>query len=118
MASIAPGWELDVERRGNWLLVRPRISLEQTAEPPPLAEEVWKLLEQHGLCQVIVELDQIDVLRSHVIGQLLRLQKRICTVSGAIRLCGLSPRNLEAIRLCRLDQHLPCFNTREDALQS
>jgi len=117
MVHIAQGWELDVDRRNEWLLVRVRRTRQDAVHDPPLAEEAWRLLQQHRLCQVIVELDQLEVLTSFLIGQLILLQKRICVSSGALRLCGLSPLNLQAIHLCCLDEHLPHFRNREEALR-
>jgi hypothetical protein len=116
MVQIAPGWELDVERRREWLLLRVRRTGQDAVHDPPLAEEAWRLLQQHRLGQLVVELDQLEVLTSFLIGQLILLQKRICAGSGALRWCGLSPLNLQAIRLCCLEGRLPHFRDREEAI--
>ncbi len=116
MVSIARGWEADADRRNDWLLVKLKRPNRDADAEPPLAEQVWGLLQQHRSNQLILELDEIDALRSHLIGQLVLLQKRLCAGGGRIRLCGLSRINQDAIRLCRLDDQFQCFCTREEAL--
>ena len=76
MLAVAPGWELDVERGPDWLLVKIR-SLDGSSTDPPLAEGVWEQLERHFTYRVVLELDQVKVLNSHLIGQLVRLYRLI-----------------------------------------
>ena len=118
MVAIAHGWEADVDCRNDWLLVKLKRPSGDADAEPPLAEQVWGLLEQHRTSQLILELEEIDALRSHLIGQLILLQKRLCAGGGRIRLCGLSRINQDAMRLCRLDEQFPHFRTREEALNS
>ena len=116
MIEIAPGWELDVDRESDWLLVK-LSSADQTAtDTPLLAETLWDLLQQHATYRLVLELDQIEVLYTHLIGQLALLHKRLCVHGGAMRLCGLSAHNQEVLRLCRLHDRFPPYRTREDAL--
>jgi hypothetical protein len=39
-----------------------------------------------------------------------------CEQGGALRLCGLSDECIQALHICRLDQALPHFPTREEAV--
>ena len=116
MAEITAGWELDVDRESDWLLVKLRNSGPSTADGPLLAEGIWELIERHSTFRLVLELDRIDVLHSHLIGQLVLLHKRLCTRGGAMRLCGLSPRNQEVLHLCRLDDRFPAYGSREEAV--
>ena len=70
MLAIAPGCELDVERGPDWLLVRVRNLDLAESDAPPLAERLWQLLEQHFTYRLVLELDGVQVLNSHLIGQL------------------------------------------------
>jgi anti-anti-sigma factor len=116
MVEIAPGWELDVDREPNWLLVKLRSPDPTASDPSSLAEALWELLQQHRTDHLVLELDQMPVLYTSLIGQLVLLHKRLCVHGGAMRLCGLSPHNQEVLHICRLDDRFPPYRTREDAV--
>ena len=116
MTWIAPGWELAWERSPDWLFVRIRCPKPDGADAPPLAEQIWSIVHHESVQRVVLDVAELPMLFSYVIGQMMLLQKRLCAQSGVIRLCCVSPRNFESIRLCRLDHHLPCFANREDAV--
>ena len=115
MFAVAPGWELDAERGPDWLLVKVR-SLAGATPDPPLADGIWDLLERHFTYRVVLELDQVSVLNSHLIGQLIGLYRRIREHDGVMRLCGLSPHNLDVLRTCRLDDRFLSYRDREEAV--
>lgn len=115
MNAVAPGWDLDVQRGPDWLLVKIKSQDGATAEPP-LADGLWGLLERHFTYRVVLELDQVDVLNSYLIGQLVRLYRLICDHDGVMRLCGLSPHNLDVLRTCRLDDRFMSYRDREEAV--
>ena len=117
MLAIAPGCELDVERGPDWLLVRVRnLDLVESSDTPPLAERLWNLLEQHFTYRLVLELDAVQVLNSHLIGQLARLYQRIEEHDGVMRLCGLSSRNRQMLHACRLDDRLLPYGDRQEAV--
>ena len=116
MVQIAEGWELDVERGPDWLFVRTRCISPQATDTPPLAEQIWSLLEQHFTHRLVLELDQIHLLRSYLIGQLVWLSKRIHTHDGIMRIAGLSTPNQELLRICQLNRHFAQYSNREDAV--
>ena len=123
MVQIAHGWELDVERGPDWLFVRPHSlshdPLEFVAgDSPDLADEVWALIEKYFTRRLVLELDQIGHLNSYLIGQLVRLYKRISTQGGLIRLSGLSAANRSVLDQCRLTGRLPCYDNRTDAVMA
>ena len=115
MLAVAPGWKLDVERGPDWLLVKVR-SLDGSSTDPPLAVGIWEQLERHFTYRVVLELDQVQVLNSHLIGQLVRLYRLICDRDGVMRLCGLSPHNLDVLRTCRLQERFLAYRDREEAV--
>ncbi len=121
MVQIAHGWELDVERGPDWLFVRPHGLAHDShefgdGEMPDLADEVWLLVEQYFTRRVVLELDQIAHLNSFLIGQLIRLYKRIGTQGGLLRLSGLSVANRRVLDQCRLSGCLPYYDNRTDAV--
>ncbi len=123
MAQIAHGWEFDVERGPDWLFVRPRGPAHDPLEmvevdAPELADEVWALVEKYFTRRLVLELDQIGHLNSCLIGQLVRLYKRVGTQGGLMRICGLSTANRRVLDLCRLSGRLPCYDNRTEAVMA
>ena len=115
MLAVAPGWELDVERGPGWLLVKIK-SLDESSPEPSLADELWDLLGRHFTYRLVLELDQVKVLNSHLIGQLVQLYRLIREHDGVMRLCGLSPYNLNVLRTCRLEDRFLPYRDREEAV--
>ena len=114
MLAIAPGWELDVERGPDWLLVKIKQSAEGTSETPPLEPVLWSLLQQHFTYRLVLELGQVELLNSYLIGQLVKLYGQIRQHDGVMRLCGLSAYNRQVLHTCRLDERfLPYLDRRE-----
>ncbi len=116
MLAIAPGWELEVDRGPDWLLVRVRCPDCFQSDPPPLAEVLWELLERHFTYRLVLELDELHVLSSSLIGQLVRLYKMIREHDGVMRICGLSAYNCQVLRTCHLEDRLVPFHDRHEAV--
>jgi anti-anti-sigma factor len=115
MLAIAPGWELAVERGPDLLVVR-ILKAPDARDSPPLADEVWEQLCRHFTYRLVLELQQIPLLNSHLIGQLVQLYRRIREHDGVMRLCGLSAYNRQVLNTCNLDQYFPEYQDREDAI--
>jgi anti-anti-sigma factor len=113
MEEVCETWGVDVNRGPDWLFVRLHPG---TQDPGDMADTLWKLADRHFIYRLVLEMNEVDVLPSRLMGQLVMLQKRVLQRSGALRLCGLSNHCAEALHFCRLDQALPTFNTREDAV--
>jgi len=116
MLTVDPGCDLEVERGPDWLLVRFGNPESLETDPEPLADRLWALLEQHFTYRLVLELDRLRLLNSVLIGQLIRLSRRIEEHGGVLRLCGLSPHNMQALRTCRLNDRLCAYRDRHDAI--
>jgi anti-anti-sigma factor len=116
MLSVAPGCELDVERGPDWLLVRVRNLGQIDSGSPPLSDCLWRLLEQYFIYRLVLELDEVEVLDSALIEQLIQLYQRIKEHDGVLRLCGLSARNRRVLHTCRLDERLLPYEDRVEAV--
>lgn len=116
MPAIASGCELDVERGPDWLLVRVRSPDLAETDETPLADRLWGLLQQHFTYRLVLELDEVPVLNSYWIGQLIQLYRRIATHDGVMRLCGLSSYNRQVLHACRLDDRLLPYGDRQEAV--
>ncbi|HWC88727.1 MAG TPA: STAS domain-containing protein [Pirellulales bacterium] len=116
MLSMAPGWDLEVARGPDWLIVKLHCLPENLWDAPPLADTLWTLLEQHFTYRLVLECHNLPLLHTMLIGQLLMLQRKITANGGMLRLCGLSAANRNVIKTCRLDTRLPYFETRVAAV--
>jgi anti-anti-sigma factor len=116
MLAITSGWELDVERGPDWLIVKILNQDANREELPPLAEQIWELMERHLAHRLVLELDRISVLNSFLIGQMIQLYRRICEHDGVMRLCGLSAYNRRVLHTCRLDDRFQPYEDRQEAV--
>jgi anti-anti-sigma factor len=117
MVEVSQGFRLEVERGPDWLFVRFAEFPDSPHELPPVAETVWRLLEQHFIHRVVLECQNIHHLHSTLLGELVRLYKRVSTHGGVLRLCGLSPENESVLAICRLDQCFPNYSDRVAAVR-
>ncbi|RIK76675.1 MAG: hypothetical protein DCC67_13610 [Planctomycetota bacterium] len=114
MADIAEDWDVEVNRGPDWLFMR----LHPGKHPPDgVADKIWSLADRHFVYRLVLEMDDVDMLPSRLMGQLIMLQKRVLNRDGALRLCGLSPQCAQALRFCRLDKALPNYESREEAVK-
>lgn len=117
MLEVAPGWSTDVTRGPDWLFVRLRVSSPDWLDASGLSQSLWAILEQQFARRLVLELDELPHLSSSLLGELVRLSKRVRAKGGLIRLCGLSEENLEMLQLMRLDGCFPHFSSRADAVK-
>jgi anti-anti-sigma factor len=116
LLELAPEWSLEIDRGPDWLFIRPSPSNQNDGGEAPLAEMVWKKLEQCFCYRVVLELDNVDYLRSWMIGELVRLHKRVVTHGGMLRLCGVSKNGETVLRICQLSDRFPAYRNRNDAV--
>lgn len=103
---------MEINRIDDWIVVR----LSAADEQIELANAVWTALEQASIYRVILKLDQLNVLRSRLVGDLVRIYKLVQEKQGAIRLCGLSDSNQMVLRMNRLDGRLPHYPDLQAAM--
>jgi len=103
-----------VDRGPDWLFVRLKPDYDQLDD---LADRLWSLLNQHFIHRMVLEMDEVDFLPSMLMGQLVMLHKRVLQHEGSLRLCGLKSECADALHMCRLDQALPHFDCREEAVR-
>lgn len=113
MVGLRDEWGVEVDRGPDWLFLR----LQPGANPTGVADKLWSLADRHFTYRLVLEMEDVDVLPSDLMGQLVVLQKRVLQRHGALRLCGLSDQCAQAIHFCRLDQALPNYDNREEAVK-
>ena len=115
--ALTYGWDVEVDRGPDWLFVRihpPEDLLH--GDESHLAERLWEMLQQGFSHRLVLELDQIHMLSTYLVGQLVLLHKRIGAHGGTMRICGLSPRCAEVLRIHRLADRLYPYENRTEAV--
>lgn len=115
---LAPGWSAELDRGPGWLFLRLHPSRTSNAEGVDLAGRVSRILENEFANRVVLELDDVELLRSPLVGELLRLHKRLSSRAGMLRICGLSDNNYEVLRSSRLQDFFPRYRDREEAVMA
>jgi anti-anti-sigma factor len=116
MPAIAPGWDMKVDRGPGWIWAKVNRPDPDCSDSPPLADQLWSLLERHFTYRLLIELEDVNILNSFLLGQLILLQRRIRDRGGLMRLSGVSPFNQEVLRTHGLDGYLPVYSSFEDAV--
>ena len=116
LLEVAPEWAVDIDRGPDWLFIRLRPPLADDGGEIALAEMVWEKLEQSFCHRVVLEMDEVTFLRSWLVGELVKLHKRLVSQGGMMRICGVSEANAQVLRACRLDSRFPAYRTRTDAV--
>lgn len=116
MFHASNDWEFEVEGGEEWLFFRLRNCTGEEEPTTTLGQRVWDVAEQRSVYRLVIELRDDVMLSSALIGQLVLLHKRCHQKSGAMRLCGVSATNYQAIETMRLADRLPNYRTREDAV--
>lgn len=108
-------WRIEVVDRGpDWLFVR--LHPREGVLAHDIADRLWEVLNNHFVYRVVVEMNEVAHISSHLMGQLVMLQKRVLQHDGALRLCGMPPACSDALRICRLHSVLPNYANHEDAV--
>ena len=116
LLELAPQWTMDIDRGPDWLFIRLSPPRNGDTEEIRLAEMIWQKLEQCFCYRVVLELDDVGFLRSWLIGELVRLHKRVTTQGGMLRLCGVNSEAEAVLRICRLADRFPAYRNRTDAV--
>lgn len=107
-------WGIQVDRGPDWLFVRLHPG---ENDPSDVAERLWSVADRHFIYRIVLEMEDVAVMPSRLIGQLVMLQKRVLHHDGALRLSGVSTDCGEALHICRLDRALPTYDNRDDAVR-
>jgi anti-anti-sigma regulatory factor len=116
LLELAPQWAVEIDRGPDWLFIRLRPPGDTQVGEFPLAETIWQRLDQAFCHRVVLELYEVPHLRSWLIGELVKLHKRVVATGGMMRLCGLSPQGEESLRACRLADRFPAYRNRTEAV--
>jgi len=116
MLKLMSGWELEVDRGPDCLLVKVRKPRRPAGALVPLGEALWSILEQHLTYRLILDLGQVKSLDDEILDQLSTLHDRVAGRGGLMRICGLTPHNCRLLQEHQLDDRLIPYHTVEEAM--
>jgi anti-anti-sigma factor len=116
LLEVAPQWTMQIDRGPDWLFIKPRPPHGGDTSEILLAEMIWQKMEQSFCYRVVLELDDVKYLRSWMVGELVRLHKRVTSQGGMMRLCGLTAASEDVLRITRLADRFPNYRNRTDAV--
>ncbi len=114
MATTMAGSSFEVDHGPDWLFVRPILPGELNVES--LADQVWSMIECNMVHRCVLELDRVELLRSSLVAQLVKLKKKMHQHGGILRISGLNSGGQEVLRICRLGEQLHSFPNRAEAV--
>jgi anti-anti-sigma factor len=115
-AGMVDPSHLAVDCDGPWVVVHLTQDGPSWHEPAGLAQCLWQLAQQRGSRHVILELSSVGFISSSMMGEFVRINKRLLQNGGQLRLCGLRDACQEALHISRLDEILACYHARGEAV--
>lgn len=73
-------------------------------------------LVREGIREILIDLSDVPYMDSTEIGRLIRCHLSVRQAGGRVRLCNLSPRVTDLMKISRLDTVLDIFASEEAAL--
>lgn len=116
MFTTTAGWDMDVERGPDWLLVRLGRTRGHQSQVRTLADVLWTVLEQHLAHRLVLELDQLRMLDDELVDELLGLHDRLAARGGTMRICGLTPECRQLLLDRQVVDRLVPYLDREEAV--
>lgn len=115
--EIDYGWRATLEPHDPWLCVRLHPAQDEPAPGDGLIERLWRAIDDRHQRDVVLQKEDVGFLLSSLMGELVRLHKRLATQAGWLRLSGLLQACDEALRTCRLHEVLPIYADRGAAVR-
>jgi anti-anti-sigma factor len=116
--DLVQNWRVTIDQAGDWRTVRLHQPQDGATVVYDLADAIWQKLGSPPPPRILLEMDDVHFLSSSVMGELVRLHKRMAVMGGLLHLCGLCPQCAEALHITRLDRVLPTFTSHDEALRS
>lgn len=114
--ELGSGWTAEIDRGPDWLFISLKGIEPFDASGVDVATSIWQFFEREFVNRLVLELDQVLVLRSELVGALVRLHARITSQGGIMRVSGLSDENFAVLRSCRLHDRFPQYRDRQEAV--
>ena len=114
--ELGSGWAVEIDRGPDWLFINLHGQEPFDIAGIDLASRVWQLFDQEFVNRLVLEMEHVPVLRSELVGELVRLHSRITSQGGVMRISGLSDKNFAVLQSCRLQDRFPQYPDRHAAV--
>ena len=114
--ELGLGWSVEIDRGPDWIFVTLQGPGPFDAAAIDLAAQVWRIVDQEFVNRMVLEMDNVPVLPSQLVAELVRLHARITSRGGLMRISGLSDANYAVLRNCRLHDRFPQYPDRRAAV--
>ena len=107
---------LGVETDGLWTVIE-FVDVEELYDENivrDIGDQLVDLIES-GHDRIVIDLGAIRYMSSYMLGQLIRIQRKIDQTQGALRLRKLDPRVHDLFKICRLEQLFTIFDRDVDS---
>jgi anti-anti-sigma regulatory factor len=112
-----PDWGVAVERGPDWLFLRLKEGGGvEDGGGRPLAERLWGMIRVNRAHRVVLELEHVPAVDDTLIDAIVDVGARLRDDGGFVRVCGLSPANLERLRSSGRADGLTHFDSRTAAV--
>ena len=81
-----------------------------------VAEQLFRVVEEQGETRLVVSFRDVRYMSSAMVGQLVKLHKKVVKANGRMILCGFSPTLREVFRISHLDRLLDIQENEQVAL--
>ncbi len=103
----------------NGVLVLQLVEIDLDRQPvTPLGEELRSIVDRSPVSNILVDLVNVSFMPSAFIGQLILLKKRCDNNRLNLKLCNITPRNYEVLKLVRFDDLVQIVIDKQEALAS
>ena len=117
MIDVATGWTIKVERGPDSVFIRVK-SGDRIDPPDDLSREILQAVEQHFASRVFLDLREVHVVGSRLLGHVLEVNRRVCQQGGLLRVYGLNEFNRRVLAISGLDGLIPCYPDRHQAVMA
>jgi len=114
--ELGSGWTVDITRGPDWLFVRLEGNSQFDSTDVDLAARVWNLVDREFANRIVLEMENVPLLSTSLVGELVQLHARITSQGGLMRISGLSEDNFAVLQACRLAERFPHYLDRHEAV--
>jgi anti-sigma B factor antagonist len=119
MSAHSPREWLQVEQVGGASVVRLlQTELFNEEGIDCVGEQLRDLVDRQGCHRLVLHFGAVERMASHMVGELIVLQKLIQAKGGRLVLCALNPHLLETFELLKLDRVFSIRDSEQQALQT
>lgn len=81
-----------------------------------IGNQLFGLIDEDDRKKIVLDFTNVEYLSSAALGKLITLDKKVKSVKGKLRLCGIRPEIYEVFTITRLNKVFTIYDDQEKAL--